>query len=81
MPYKAIFWLNSARAHDVILKNKVQQYLPLFNVQGLDIKVMSPMEATSVTCQRAKQGLKMITVTGNVLPDSDGMQGTSGLSV
>merc|ERR1711937_265321 len=49
--------------------DKVQQYLPLFDPKGLDIEVMSPLEATRVTCERAKQGLNTITVTGNVLRD------------
>merc|ERR1712187_834257 len=34
-----------------------------------DIEIMSPMEATRITCQRAKEGLNTITVTGNVLRD------------
>merc|ERR1711972_1159335 len=68
-PCKAIFWLDSARPHDVILMDKVRQYLPLFDTAGLDIEVMSPLEATRVTCERAMQGLNTITVTGNVLRD------------
>jgi isocitrate dehydrogenase len=68
-PCKAIFWLDSARPHDVILMDRVQQYLPLFDAAGLDIEVMSPLEATRVTCERAKKGLNTITVTGNVLRD------------
>merc|ERR1711972_256076 len=68
-PCKAIFWLDSARPHDVILMDKVQQYLPLFDTSGLDIEVMSPLEATRLTCERAKQGSNTITVTGNVLRD------------
>merc|ERR1711972_1138430 len=68
-PCKAIFWLDSARPHDVILMDKVRQYLPLFDTTGLDIEVMSPLEATRVTCARAKDGLNTITVTGNVLRD------------
>jgi isocitrate dehydrogenase len=68
-PCKAIFWLDSARPHDVILMDKVREYLPLFDTTGLDIEVMSPTEATRVTCQRAKEGLNTITVTGNVLRD------------
>merc|ERR1712085_180448 len=32
-------------------------------------EVMAPLEATRVTCQRAKDGLNTITVTGNVLRD------------
>jgi len=66
---KAIFWLDSARPHDVILMDKVRKYLPEYDTAGLDIEVMSPVEATRVTCQRAKEGLNTITVTGNVLRD------------
>jgi isocitrate dehydrogenase len=68
-PCKAIFWLDSARAHDVVLMSLVQKYLPEFDTRGLDIEVMSPMEAMRVTLQRAKDGLNTITVTGNVLRD------------
>merc|ERR1719191_1897038 len=68
-PCKAIFWLDSARPHDIILMEKVNRYLPLFNPAGLDIEIMSPVQATRVTCERAKQGLNTITVTGNVLRD------------
>merc|ERR1711912_135900 len=68
-PCKAIFWLDSARAHDVLLMGLVQKYLPEFNPEGLDIEIMSPMEAMRVTLERARQGLNTITVTGNVLRD------------
>merc|ERR1712193_158732 len=47
----------------------VEKYLPEFDTKGLDIEVMSPMEAMRVTLQRAKEGLNTITVTGNVLRD------------
>merc|ERR1712176_1526867 len=49
--------------------DKVKRYLPEFSPEGLDIEVMSPMQATRVTCERAKDGLNTITVTGNVLRD------------
>jgi len=68
-PCKAIFWLDPNRAHDRILTEKVKAYLPEFSPAGLDIEIMSPVEATRVTCQRAKEGLNTITVTGNVLRD------------
>jgi isocitrate dehydrogenase len=68
-PCKAIFWLDSARDHDVLLMDLVQKYLPEFNPEGLDIEIMSPMEAMRVTLERAKEGLNTITVTGNVLRD------------
>jgi isocitrate dehydrogenase len=68
-PCKAIFWLDSARTHDVILMEKVRTYLPEFDTTGLDIEIMSPVEAMRVTLKRAKEGLNTITVTGNVLRD------------
>merc|ERR1712190_634314 len=68
-PCKAIFWLDSARTHDVMLMEKVRTYLPEFNPSGLDIDILSPVEAMRVTLQRAKEGLNTITVTGNVLRD------------
>merc|ERR1712054_228470 len=48
---------------------KVRRYLPEFDPSGLDIEIMSPVEAMRVTLQRAKDGLNTITVTGNVLRD------------
>lgn len=68
-PCKAIFWLDEARPHDVILINRVNEYLPLHDTKGLDIEVMSPQMATRITLERAKQGLNTITITGNVLRD------------
>merc|ERR1719223_2685512 len=68
-PCKAIFWLDSARSHDVLLMGLVQKYLPEFDTKGLDIEIMSPNEAMRTTLQRAKEGLNTITVTGNVLRD------------
>merc|ERR1712054_550879 len=47
----------------------VQKYLPEFDTKGLDIEIMSPVEAMRVTLKRAKEGLNTITVTGNVLRD------------
>merc|ERR1719152_584808 len=68
-PCKAIFWLDPARAHDVVLTGLVKKYLPEFDTNGLDIEIMSPVDAMRVTLQRAKEGLNTITVTGNVLRD------------
>jgi len=68
-PCKAIFWLDSSRDHDVVLMDMVQKTLPQFDTKGLDIEIMAPREAMRVTCQRAKEGLNTITVTGNVLRD------------
>lgn len=65
----AIFWLNKDRAHDANLIEKVQAYLPQHNTDGLDIRIMSPVEATRLSCQRCKDGLDTVSVTGNVLRD------------
>ncbi|TWT65461.1 NADP-dependent isocitrate dehydrogenase [Crateriforma conspicua] len=65
----AIFWLDENRAHDVNLIAKVKQYLAEHDTSGLDLQIMSPVEATRLTCQRAKDGLDTISVTGNVLRD------------
>ena len=68
-PCKAIFWLDPARAHDCQIMDKVHKYLPEVRTDGLDIEIMSPQQAMRVTCERAKQGMNTITVTGNVLRD------------
>jgi isocitrate dehydrogenase len=65
----AIFWLNKERPHDASLIGKVNRYLPNHDTDGLDIQIMSPVEATRLTCQRAKDGQDTISVTGNVLRD------------
>jgi len=65
----AIFWLNAERAHDATLITKVQQYLAEHDTDGLEIQVLSPVEATRLSCQRARDGLDTISVTGNVLRD------------
>ena len=65
----AIFWLNPERAHDANLIEKVNQYLPEHDTEGLDIQVLPPVAATELTCQRCKAGQDTISVTGNVLRD------------
>ncbi|UGA55972.1 NADP-dependent isocitrate dehydrogenase [Vibrio sp. VB16] len=65
----AIFWLDEARAHDVQLIKKVEQYLPDYDTSGLEIKILSPVEATKFSLVRIKAGLDTISVTGNVLRD------------
>jgi isocitrate dehydrogenase len=65
----AIFWLDENRAHDAELIKKVKAYLPNHNTEGLDLQILSPVEATKVSLQRMKDGLDTISVTGNVLRD------------
>jgi isocitrate dehydrogenase len=65
----AVFWLNKNRAHDSNLIAKVENYLAQYDTTGLDIKIMSPVEAMQYTLRRVKAGENTISVTGNVLRD------------
>lgn len=65
----AVFWLNDERAHDAELIKKVNKYLPNHNTEGLDIRILAPIEATNFTLERIKEGKDTISVTGNVLRD------------
>jgi len=66
---KAIFWLDPARAHDANLLGLVKKYLADHDTNGLDIEFMTPAEAMTVSCTRARAGLDTISCTGNVLRD------------
>eukprot|EP00971_Amphidinium_carterae_P088133 1743261-Amphidinium_carterae.2 len=66
---KAIFWLDERRGHDAVMIGKVKQYLQCHDTQGLDIEIMSPVEACRASVDRARQGLDTISCTGNVLRD------------
>ncbi|EJL6464328.1 NADP-dependent isocitrate dehydrogenase [Vibrio cholerae] len=65
----AVFWLDPARAHDAELIKKVNQYLLNHDTSGLEIKILSPVEATQYSLVRMKAGQDTISVTGNVLRD------------
>jgi isocitrate dehydrogenase len=65
----AVFWLDAERAHDAQLIAKVNQYLPEHDTKGLEIHIMSPVDATRFSLKRIKEGLDTISVTGNVLRD------------
>src|SRR6266581_3443697 len=65
----AIFWLDKHRAHDAELIKKINRYLPNHDTKGLDIRIMSPAEATRFSLERIKEGKDTISVTGNVLRD------------
>tara|TARA_Y100000780_G_scaffold196802_1_gene187093 strand:- start:593 stop:1756 length:1164 start_codon:yes stop_codon:yes gene_type:complete len=64
-----IFWLDKNRAHDAELIKKVELYLKDHDTAGLDIQIMSPVEATRFSLKRMKEGKDTISVTGNVLRD------------
>ncbi|MET7506146.1 NADP-dependent isocitrate dehydrogenase [Streptomyces albidoflavus] len=65
----AVFWLDEDRAHDARLIEKVQAYLPEHDTEGLEIKILSPVEATRYSLERIRRGEDTISVTGNVLRD------------
>src|SRR5690606_34914399 len=65
----AVFWLDSARAHDRQVIAKVETYLKDHDTSGLDIRILAPVEATKFSLQRIRQGKDTISVTGNVLRD------------
>jgi len=65
----AVFWLDENRAHDMELIKKVKLYLQDHNTSGVDLKIMSPVEATRYSLERMKAGEDTISVTGNVLRD------------
>ncbi len=65
----AIFWLDVNRAHDANLIAKAETYLKDHDTDGLEIKIMSPVDAIRYTLDRVKVGENTISVTGNVLRD------------
>ncbi|GAA4064984.1 NADP-dependent isocitrate dehydrogenase [Nonomuraea soli] len=65
----AVFWLDETRAHDASLIEKVNAYLPQHDTEGLDIKILSPVEAIKLSVERIRRGENTISVTGNVLRD------------
>jgi len=65
----AVFWLDKNRAHDLSIIEKVERYLKNHDTKGLDIRIMTPVEATRFSLERIRQGKDTISVTGNVLRD------------
>ena len=64
-----VFWLDENRGHDAQMIAKVGAYLPNHDTEGLEILIMAPLDATSYSLDRIKDGLDTISVTGNVLRD------------
>ncbi len=65
----AVFWLDETRAHDRNIRSKVEEYLKDHDTEGLDIRIMNPVEATQFSIDRIREGKDTISVTGNVLRD------------
>jgi isocitrate dehydrogenase len=64
-----IFWLDENRAYDRNVIDKVGRNLRDHDTNGLDIRIMSPVNAIRVTLKRVRDGADTISVTGNVLRD------------
>jgi isocitrate dehydrogenase len=67
--HPAIFWLDEERAYDRLVIGKARTYLKDHDTSGLDIRILSPVDAMRATLARVRQGLDTISVTGNVLRD------------
>ena len=65
----AVFWLDPERAHDANLISKVEEYLKEEDTEGLDLRILSPEDATRFSLERIREGKDTISVTGNVLRD------------
>ncbi|WP_210605254.1 NADP-dependent isocitrate dehydrogenase [Brevibacterium oceani] len=65
----AVFWLDETRAHDNNIRTKVEEYLKDHDTEGLDIRIMNPVDATQFSIDRIREGKDTISVTGNVLRD------------
>jgi isocitrate dehydrogenase len=65
----AVFWLDETRAHDANLISKVQEYLFHHDTEGLDIRILAPVDAIGFSLERIRRGENTISVTGNVLRD------------
>ena len=64
-----VFWLDPQRDHDRGLIAKVAAYLNDHDTSGLDIRILSPVEAMKFSLKRIREGLDTISATGNVLRD------------
>jgi isocitrate dehydrogenase len=64
-----IFWLDEGRAYDRLLIARTREFLKEHDTSGLDIRILSPIEATKASLERLRAGKDTISVTGNVLRD------------
>jgi len=67
--HAAIFWLDPGRPYDRNVTERVKRYLKDHDTSGLDIRILSPVEAIRATLVRVRAGKDTISVTGNVLRD------------
>lgn len=64
-----VFWLDPERAHDRLMKERVEKYLKNHDTKGLDIRIMKPVDAIQFSLEQVKEGKNAISVTGNVFRD------------
>ena len=64
-----VFWLDESRSHDAVLIKKLNQYLPAYDLKGIEHHIMAPDVATRFSLDRMRNGDDTISVTGNVLRD------------
>ena len=64
-----MFWLDETRAHDAKLIAKVNEYLSEHDTEGLELKILAPVDAIKFSLERIRRGENTISVTGNVLRD------------
>jgi isocitrate dehydrogenase len=67
--WPAVFWLDENRGHDAQIIEKVEKVLPDHDTDGLDIRILRPVDAMQFTLERVRKGENTIAVTGNVLRD------------
>jgi len=67
--YPIVFWLDSLRAHDRELIEKVKEELNKYDLEGVEWYIKPPREAMKFTLERFRKGENTIAVTGNVLRD------------
>ncbi len=65
----ALFWLDPKRGHDAEIIAKVNEYLPSHDTEGLDVRLVTPVQGMQESIARIRKGDDTISVTGNVLRD------------
>ena len=65
----AVFWLDPERQHHACLIEKVNSCLEEENTEGLDLRILAPVEAMRFSLERIRRGEDTISATGNVLRD------------
>ncbi len=65
----AVFWLDPERQHHACLIDKINSCLEEEKTEGLDLRILAPVEAMRFSLERIRRGEDTISATGNVLRD------------